>query len=76
MAQVALAWLLAKPGVSTVLIGASKLSQLEDNLGALSVKLNADEVRHLDQASPYSEYYPRWFTERLADSVVQTALNS
>ncbi|HMA94578.1 MAG TPA: aldo/keto reductase [Polyangiaceae bacterium] len=74
VAQVALAWLLAKPGVSTVLIGASKLTQLEDNLGALQVKLSADQVHQLDQASPYSEYYPRWFTERLADAAIESAL--
>jgi aryl-alcohol dehydrogenase-like predicted oxidoreductase len=74
VAQIALAWLLAKPGVSTVLVGATKLSQLEDNLGAAALRLTPEEVRILDEASPRSEYYPQWFTQRLLDSAVQTAL--
>jgi aryl-alcohol dehydrogenase-like predicted oxidoreductase len=74
VAQVALAWLLAKPGVSTILLGATKLSQLEDNLGAAELHLSAEEVGALDESSPHAEYYPQWFTQRLQDSAVQTAL--
>jgi aryl-alcohol dehydrogenase-like predicted oxidoreductase len=74
VAQVGIAWLLAKRGVSTVLIGASKISQLEDNLGAAGVRLSADEVRRLDEASPHHDYYPSWFTSRLADPVVDEAV--
>ena len=44
MVQVALAWLLAKQPVTSVILGAAKLSQLEDNLGAVNVKLTAEEV--------------------------------
>jgi len=58
VAQIALAWLLAKPGVSTVVLGASKLPQLEDNLGAIDVRLTDEEVRRLDELSPHSAYYP------------------
>lgn len=74
VAQVALAWLLDKPGVSTVLLGASKLSQLEDNLGALELALSADEFRALDEASPHADYYPQWFNERLRDPLIDVAL--
>lgn len=74
VAQVALAWLLAKRGVSTILVGASKRSQLEDNLGAVEVRLTADEMAQLDGASPHAEYYPRWFTSRLRDPAVEKAL--
>jgi aryl-alcohol dehydrogenase-like predicted oxidoreductase len=76
VAQVALAWLLAKPGVSTVLLGASKLHQLEDNLGALDVRLRPEEVRRLDELSPHTAYYPNWFTERLRDQAVDKALGT
>ncbi len=74
VAQVALAWLLARPGVSTLLLGASKLHQLEDNLGALQVRLSQEEVRRLDALSPHADYYPRWFAQRVADPPVDTAL--
>jgi len=48
VAQVALAWLLSKPFVSSVLIGASKLSQLDDNLGSVDLALDAEELAGLD----------------------------
>jgi len=46
VAQIALAWLLAKPYVSTILVGASKLVQLDDNLRAVNVQLSPDEFRN------------------------------
>jgi aryl-alcohol dehydrogenase-like predicted oxidoreductase len=48
VAAVSLAWLLAKPGVSSPIIGARRLSQLEDNIKALDVKLRAEEIAKLD----------------------------
>ena len=48
-AQVALAWILTKPGVSAPIIGASKAYQLEDALGALDVKLGEDEIKRLEE---------------------------
>jgi aryl-alcohol dehydrogenase-like predicted oxidoreductase len=50
-AQVALAWLLAKPGVTAPIIGATKLAHLDDALGALEVSLTEDEMRRLEE--PY-----------------------
>lgn len=74
IAQVALAWLLAKPGVSTLVLGASKLHQLEDNIGAASVHLSPEELRLLDELSPHSSYYPSWFTGMLRDQATDKAL--
>ena len=51
VAQVSLAWLLAQPSVATVLIGASSLSQLEDNLGADALALTPDDLAALDEAT-------------------------
>ncbi|KAI0328026.1 Aldo/keto reductase [Cubamyces sp. BRFM 1775] len=51
MAQVALAWIMARPGVIAPIIGTTKLSNLEDILGALNVKLTEEEVKYLDE--PY-----------------------
>jgi aryl-alcohol dehydrogenase-like predicted oxidoreductase len=66
VAQVAIAWLLAKDAVSSVLLGASKLPQLEDNLGAGAVKLSADDLADLDAATELAPVYPNWFSERIA----------
>jgi aryl-alcohol dehydrogenase-like predicted oxidoreductase len=73
-AQISLAWVLAQPAVSSVLIGASRLEQLEDNLGALRVELSADELAQLDAATKSALPYPHWFTQRVADSKVYEAL--
>jgi aryl-alcohol dehydrogenase-like predicted oxidoreductase len=48
VARAALAWVCGRPGVSSTIIGARRLSQLEDNLGALDVQLSADAVARLD----------------------------
>ncbi|WP_376097786.1 aldo/keto reductase [Roseomonas sp. CCTCC AB2023176] len=68
VAQVAIAWLLAKPGVTSVLLGASKPHQLADNLGAAEVRLTAEEVAALDAITTPPEVYPNWFIERLVDA--------
>jgi aryl-alcohol dehydrogenase (NADP+) len=47
-AQVALAWILGKPGVSAPIIGASKMYQLEDAIAAMEIELTADEVKKLE----------------------------
>jgi aryl-alcohol dehydrogenase-like predicted oxidoreductase len=73
-AQVALAWLLARPQVASVLVGASKPAQLEDNLGAAELRLSADEVRELDDLTAPAPVYPGWFNERVFDASVREAL--
>jgi aryl-alcohol dehydrogenase-like predicted oxidoreductase len=50
-AQVALAWLLSKPGVTAPIIGASKPAHLDDAVAALAFKLSSDEVKQLEE--PY-----------------------
>jgi aryl-alcohol dehydrogenase-like predicted oxidoreductase len=74
VAQVALAWLLARPGVTTILVGASKLSQLDDNLGAASLELGEDEMALLDRESPHAAYYPTWFNHVVRDQAAEAAL--
>ncbi|MBF6170699.1 aldo/keto reductase [Nocardia blacklockiae] len=74
VAQVALAWLLAQPAVTSILLGASKLRQLEDNLGALEVRLSADEVGELSDAMPPAAVYPNWFIESMQDQPATQAL--
>lgn len=60
VAQVALAWILAQDAVSSVIIGARKLEQLDDNLKSVDVTLSADELKSLDEASRLEPEYPAW----------------
>jgi aryl-alcohol dehydrogenase-like predicted oxidoreductase len=66
VATVALAWLLSREVVTTVIIGAKSKSQLEDNLKAPSVTLTADELRALDEVSALPAEYPGWMIERMS----------
>src|ERR1700678_2272051 len=59
-ARISLAWLLAKPVVTSVIIGAKRPDQLRDNLAAVDVKLSADEMRRLDEVSTLPPEYPGW----------------
>ena len=47
--QIALAWLLAKPGVTAPIVGASKLPHLDDAIGALDIRLDAEEIAFLEE---------------------------
>ena len=76
VAQIALAWLLAKPHVSTILLGASKLSQLDDDLGSANIQLSADEVAELDQLTAPAPLYPNWFQSFAIDAAVREALTA
>ncbi len=73
-AQVALAWLLTRRGVASVLVGANKMSQLEDNLGAAELKLSEAELSELTEMSAPTLTYPHWFVERVVDVPVKEAL--
>ena len=63
VAQVALAWLLHQPTVSTVIIGARRIDQLEDNLASVEVDLVADELARLDEVSRLPAEYPGWMIQ-------------
>jgi aryl-alcohol dehydrogenase-like predicted oxidoreductase len=60
VAQIALAWLLSKPFVSSVIIGARSMDQLRDNIAATRVQLNAEEIKLLDEVSQLPAEYPGW----------------
>ena len=64
VAQVALAWLLAKPQVMSIIIGAKSLAQLEDNLAAAELTLSGEELARLDAVSALPSEYPGWMFER------------
>ena len=64
VAQIALAWLLHQPQVTSVIVGARRPEQLADNLAATRVTLSAAELEQLDAASRLPAEYPGWMLER------------
>jgi aryl-alcohol dehydrogenase-like predicted oxidoreductase len=72
VAAVALAWVLAKPFVTSVILGAKSAAQLQQNLSAAELQLSEEEIRRLDEASALPPEYPGWMIpfqniNRLAD---------
>jgi aryl-alcohol dehydrogenase-like predicted oxidoreductase len=73
-ARIALAWLLAKPVVTSVIIGARNMKQLEDNCASVDIKLTEEQMRALDEVSTLPLEYPGWMipfqaTDRLDPKV-------
>jgi aryl-alcohol dehydrogenase-like predicted oxidoreductase len=66
VAQIAIAWLLHQSAVTSVIIGAKRVEQLDDNIAATAIKLTGDELAALDKTSKLPAEYPGWmlaFTE-------------
>ncbi len=66
MSQVALAWLLAHETVTSVIIGARKMDQLEDNLKSVDLSLKPEDLQALDEVSRMLLQYPDWMQTALA----------
>jgi aryl-alcohol dehydrogenase-like predicted oxidoreductase len=67
VAQLALGWLLQQPAVTSVIIGANTMEQLEDNLKSIDVRFDGEELKKIDEVSKLPEEYPGWmlaWTER------------
>jgi aryl-alcohol dehydrogenase-like predicted oxidoreductase len=65
--QIALNWLLGRPSVANVIIGARDEAQLRDNLGAVGWSLTPDQLRRLDEASATTLTYPYWHQRGFAE---------
>ncbi|GAB3305175.1 aldo/keto reductase [Hymenobacter tenuis] len=63
VAQLALAWLLHQPVVTSVIIGAKRMEQLDDNLQAVDVRLSPEELQQLDEVSKLAPEYPNWMLD-------------
>lgn len=68
VARVALAWLLAKPHVMSIIVGARNTEQLDDNLAAITMDLTAGEMALLDRISAMEPEYPGWMLAFQGDS--------
>src|SRR6185312_10616198 len=66
VAQVAIAWLLHQPVVTSVIIGARTNEQLLDNLAAANLQLDATQIASLDKVSALPTEYPGWMLDRLS----------
>jgi aryl-alcohol dehydrogenase-like predicted oxidoreductase len=64
VAEVALAWILAKPFVTSVIIGAKRIDQLDQNLAAVKLRLDAEDMAKLDDVSALPPEYPGWMLSR------------
>lgn len=64
VAQIALAWLLHQQAVTSVIVGAKRIDQLDDNIAATNVRLSDDELAELDSVSALPPEYPGWMFER------------
>jgi aryl-alcohol dehydrogenase-like predicted oxidoreductase len=64
VAQVALAWLLAQPHVTSVIIGAKNKDQLLDNIGATALTLGGEDLKAISAASELPGEYPQWMITR------------
>ncbi|MBO9395325.1 aldo/keto reductase [Shimia sp. R9_2] len=73
-AQIAQAWILNKRRDHTVIIGASKLSQLETAISAANITLSADEMAALDAAAAPGRRYPEWFDDMMKDELFAKVL--
>jgi len=77
VAQVALAWLLAQPHVTSVIIGAKNPEQLLDNIASTELTLSADQLKAISEASALPAEYPQWMlTRQSADRLGQVLGNS
>jgi aryl-alcohol dehydrogenase-like predicted oxidoreductase len=63
-ARVALAWVLAQPGITSVIIGAKNVAQLNDNISSVNLKLSPEELQKLNHVSEITAEYPAWMVNR------------
>ncbi|MBT2336817.1 aldo/keto reductase [Variovorax paradoxus] len=64
VAQIALAWLLHQQVVTSVIVGAKRVGQLDDNIAATAIRLDAEELAALGKVSALPSEYPGWMLER------------
>jgi diketogulonate reductase-like aldo/keto reductase len=64
-ARVALSWVLGRPAISSVIVAARKVEQLEDNISAVDLRLSDEDIRLLDTVSDPGVPYPKWMVLQL-----------
>ncbi|MFT3740296.1 MAG: aldo/keto reductase [Breznakibacter sp.] len=64
VAQVALAWVRQQPGITSTIIGAKNVGQLNDNIRSVGIRLSAEDLEKIDEVSPLPMLYPGWMVKR------------
>ena len=72
VAQIALSWLLHQSAVTSVIVGAKRREQLEDNIASTAVEFTAEEMERLNTVSALPREYPGWMLERQSGNEVKT----
>jgi len=72
-AQIALAWLLGRPAITSLVVGGRNAAQFQDNLNAVYLVLTPDETRQLDEVSAIPMIYPYWHQHNFARDRFSTA---
>lgn len=75
VAQIALAWVMAKPGATSLILGANRMTHLDEALGAVAVALTPEDMARLDAIAPPALSYPEWFDKLRTDQRHADALN-
>jgi aryl-alcohol dehydrogenase-like predicted oxidoreductase len=73
-AQIALAWLLTKGQITSIILGASSADQLQSNLGAVDHVLSREDLQALDAVAPPALLYPEWHNRAFLDTMQESAL--
>ncbi|GAA4085536.1 aldo/keto reductase [Mucilaginibacter panaciglaebae] len=72
VAQVSLAWVRQQKGITSTIIGAKNIDQLNDNLKSTTIQLSVDELKRIDEISALPKEYPGWMVERqMSDRLVK-----
>lgn len=74
-AQLALRWLMSRPNVSSIIVGASRPEQLAENLAAVELEIDDADLSEMDRFSPPAEIYPGWFMKMISDSEMKETLS-
>jgi aryl-alcohol dehydrogenase-like predicted oxidoreductase len=73
VAEIALAWVRQQKGITSTIIGAKNIDQLNANIKSTAVHLSADDLKRLDEISALTKEYPGWMVERQsADRVLKS----
>ncbi len=76
VAQLAIAWLLHQPRVTSVILGAKRIEQLSENIGSVDILLSEEELRSLDQVSKLPAEYPGWMLNMWSQARAKQLENS
>ena len=61
-AEIALAWVRQRPGITSTIIGAKKMEQLKENIHSVDIQFSPDQLKRIEEVSALKTEYPEWMT--------------